>query len=237
MIRTIFKVGETVTIKCAIQSGTQSHYALALLSGSAVLVEEFTEKAEKPGGDTAQVFTFKFVKPGTAQIQFVNFRGTETLYEEVLAYYAYDPAANEAGTNDMDSICTLIGHKVLQEGGACIYFLQHDEKTNEKKRMAIPNMGLLERVFTKKDWHTIPSEIMKDIPTMEAMDSNFTGVFKCEESDAVFFCTGRLRYFIPNPSVLHGVGFNMEKAYILKECMIRRLFDIDAGRIEYKEKE
>ncbi|WP_052356442.1 protease inhibitor I42 family protein [Bacteroides timonensis] len=236
MVRTFFKVGETMTVKRVIQAGTQSRYVLAFLSGSAALVSEEVEKAEQPGGDTTQTFTFEFMKPGVAQIQFAHFRGTEALYEEVLAYYAYDPAANGAETNDVNSFSTLIGSKVREEGDACVYFLQHDGKTNEKKRMGIPDMETFKRVFTKYDWQDIPSEIMQHIPRMENMDADFVGIFKCEDSYGIYFCTGRLRYFIPNMEVLNAIGFNLEKAYTLKECMIHRLFDIDAGSIEYKER-
>lgn len=236
MIRKYFKVGETITIKRTIQAGTQSRYGLVLLAGSAALVDEKVEKAEQPGGDATQIFTFKFVKPGMAQIQLANFSGTETLYEEVLSYYAYDPAANGAEDNDVASISTLIGSKVREEGNACVYFLQHDEKTGDKKLMSIPNMETYKRVFAKCDYHDIPSEIMQHIPHMEGMDANFVGVFKCEDAYSVYFCTGRLRYLIPNMEVLNAIGFNMEKAYTLKQCMIHRLFDIDAGVILYKER-
>lgn len=88
MIRKAFKVGDTITIRRTSHAGTGYRYALARLSGGVVLVDETVETEEdKPGSMTVQSFTFQFLNPGQAEIQFAYYRDAkEVLYEDVFPY-------------------------------------------------------------------------------------------------------------------------------------------------------
>lgn len=89
MIRKTFKVGDTITIKRTAHAGTGYRYALVRLNGGVALVDESSEKAEndKIGGITVQSFTFQFLNPGRAEIQFAYYRNTDdVLYDEVFPY-------------------------------------------------------------------------------------------------------------------------------------------------------
>ncbi|ADV43795.1 protease inhibitor I42 family protein [Bacteroides helcogenes] len=89
MIRKAFKVGDTITIKRTSHAGTGYRYALVRLSGGVALLDESVETADvnQPGGMTVQSFTFQFLNPGQAEIQFAYYRDTkEVLYEDVFPY-------------------------------------------------------------------------------------------------------------------------------------------------------
>lgn len=99
MIRKAFKVGDIITIKRTSNAGTGYRYALARLSGGVVLVEETKEPADenRPGSMDVQSFTFQFLNPGQAEIQFVYYRETkEVHYEDVFLYTVV--TAQEANT-------------------------------------------------------------------------------------------------------------------------------------------
>lgn len=89
MIRNAFKVGDTITIRRTSHAGSGYRYALVRLNGGVALLEETVEPADenKPGSMTVQSFTFQFLNPGQAEIQFAYYRDTkEVLYEDVFPY-------------------------------------------------------------------------------------------------------------------------------------------------------
>lgn len=89
MIRKAFKVGDTITIKRTAHAGTGYRYALVRLNGEVALVDQKVEAADenKFGGMTVQSFTFQFLQPGKAEIQFAYYRDPqEVLYEDVFPY-------------------------------------------------------------------------------------------------------------------------------------------------------
>lgn len=98
MIRKAFKVGDTITICRTSHAGSGYHYALVRLSGGVALVDETVEAEEdKPGGMTVQSFTFQFLRPGQAEIQFAYYRDVkEVLYEDVFPYTVVTPEAAAA---------------------------------------------------------------------------------------------------------------------------------------------
>lgn len=94
MIRNAFKVGDTITIRRTSHAGTGYRYALVRLNGGVALLEETVEPAEvdKFGGMTVQSFTFQFLNPGQAEIQFAYYRDVkEVLYEDVFPYTVVAP--------------------------------------------------------------------------------------------------------------------------------------------------
>lgn len=94
MIRNAFKVGDTITIRRTSHIGTGYHYALVRLSGGVALLEETVEPAEveKFGSMAVQSFTFQFLNPGQAEIQFAYYRDVkEVLYEDVFPYTVVAP--------------------------------------------------------------------------------------------------------------------------------------------------
>jgi len=89
MIRKAFKVGDTITIRRTSHAGTGYRYALVRLSGGVALIDETIESETegKPGSMAVQSFTFQFLHPGQAEIQFAYYRDVkEVLYEDVFPY-------------------------------------------------------------------------------------------------------------------------------------------------------
>lgn len=89
MIRNAFKVGDTITIHRTSHAGSGYRYALVRLNGGVALLEETVEPADEntPGSMTVQSFTFQFLHPGQAEIQFAYYRDVkEVLYEDVFPY-------------------------------------------------------------------------------------------------------------------------------------------------------
>lgn len=99
MIRKVFKVGDTITIYRTSYAGTHNVYALSHLSGGVALIDETVSEAEDNwGGLVVKSFTFQFLKPGTAAIQFVNYRTPEeAIYEDAFSYVVL-----EVGNTDAD---------------------------------------------------------------------------------------------------------------------------------------
>lgn len=88
MIRKVFKVGDTITIHRTSYAGTHNVYALSHLSGGVALIDEtISETEDNWGGLVVKSFTFQFLKPGTAAIQFIYYRTPEeAIYEDVFSY-------------------------------------------------------------------------------------------------------------------------------------------------------
>lgn len=229
MIRTVFKVGETVTIKPTTQAGTQYRYALAYLSGSAILIDEKEEKAEQPGGVAAQAFTFKFVNPGQAEIQFACYHNDEEVtLEDKLMYFAYVPEEKPAA-NDISGISTVMGETINDMDKGSVYFLLHDGKSSEKKKMHVPSWGTYLKVFKCATWENVPGEIVKLIPDMESMSTERIGLFQGQSTGKVYFCTGKLRYQVQTWEIFDKVGFDRNKILNVPDYMVEESFPIDAG--------
>lgn len=231
MIRTVFEVGETVTIKPTTQAGTQYRHALAYLSGGIILVEEKEEKAEQPGGVAAQAFTFKFVNPGKVEIQFARYHGDkEVMLEDKLIYFAYVPEERPAanGIDDIDGISTVMGETIHDMDTHAVYFLLHDENDEEKKRMYVPAWDTYLKVFKTSRFVNVPGELVKLIPEMESMSLERTGLFQGQTTTKVYFCTGKRRYYIGKPEFFDTVGLDMSKIKIVPDYMIEDTFPIDA---------
>lgn len=89
MIRRTFNVGEIITITRTTFGGTGYHYALTHLSGKIAYVGETVEPSDekKFGGEIVQTFSFQFLDPGEAEIQFAYYRDVEKVeYEDVYSY-------------------------------------------------------------------------------------------------------------------------------------------------------
>ncbi len=87
MIRKAFKIGDIITIKRTFHAGTGYRYALVRLSGGIAFIGETTEESDRPGEMSVQSFSFQFLSPGAAEIQFAYFRDVkEILYEDVFPY-------------------------------------------------------------------------------------------------------------------------------------------------------
>lgn len=229
MIRTVFKVGETVTIKPTTQAGTQYRYALAYLSGSAIFIEEKEEKAEQPGGVTAQAFTFKFVNPGQAEIQFACYHNDEEVtLEDKLVYFAYVPE-EEPAANGINDVSTVMGETINDVDKSSIYFLLHDENSSEKKKMHVPSWETYLKVFSRITWENVPSEIVKLIPDMESMSMDRIGLFYGQSTGKVYFCTGKKRYHIQTWEIFDKVGFDRNKILSVPDYMIEDTFPTNAG--------
>lgn len=96
------KVGEIFTTERVNMSGTGYRYAPVRLVGEVALLgsEVIPMDAGKVGGPEIQRFTFQFLRPGTAEIQFARFRSfdlSDVLYEEVLPFHV-EPASSDAVT-------------------------------------------------------------------------------------------------------------------------------------------
>lgn len=94
------KVGEIFTTERIIMGGTGYRYAPVRLVREVALVgsEVIPMDAEKAGGPEIQRFTFQFLRPGTAEIQFARFRCfdlSDVLYEEVMPFHV-EPASSDA---------------------------------------------------------------------------------------------------------------------------------------------
>lgn len=229
MIRTVFKVGETVTIQPTTQAGTQYRYALAYLSGSAILIDEKEEKAEQPGGVTAQAFTFKFVNPGQAEIQFACYHNDEEVtLEDKLMYFAYAPEEKPVA-NGIDDVSTVMGETIHNMDNGYVYFLLHDESGYEKKRMHVPSWATYLKVFKSCRYENVPAEIVNLIPEMENMSMERTGLFQGQTTHRVYFCTGKKRYYINTLSFFDRVGLDISKMQVVPDYMLEDTFPIDAG--------
>lgn len=93
------KVGEFFTTERIVTGGTGYRYALVRLVGEVALLGSETVMLEpgKAGGPELQRFTFQFLRPGQAEIQFARFRSfdlSDALYEEVMPFHV------EQGNND-----------------------------------------------------------------------------------------------------------------------------------------
>lgn len=233
MIKTCFKVGETVTIKPTTQAGTQYRYALAHLSGGAILIEEKDEKAEQLGGVTAQAFTFKFINPGEVEIQFACYHDDkDVFYEDKLMYFAY--VLEQKSVTENSNVTTHMGETICNADDGYVYFVQHDEFNSEKKRMYIRTWDSYLKVFRRIHSDEVPGEIIKLIPEMEELDRIRVGLFIGEQTGRYYFCTGRKRYYIPNQTVIDGVGFDTSKAKKIPDCMIEESFPVFAGDVLYQ---
>lgn len=225
-----FKVGETVTIPFITQAGTQYRYFLAHLTGGAVLTEESVENVEQPGGKATQTFTFKFLRQGKVEIQFAHYHNDEeVLYEDILTYEVGD--SWETASKESSILSTLMGKRVKNEANGCYYFLQHDEHSNDKKRMFIPNPTTMNRIFTSWKAEVLPAELINLIPEMEMMDAHNAGIYKGDKSGVVFFCTGIKRYWVSSYPLLDAIGSSKSKIIIKCEDDIYKEFPIDAGQL------
>lgn len=229
MIRTVFRVGETVTIKPTIQAGTQYRYALASLSGGAILVEEKDEKAEQPGGVAAQAFTFKFVTPGKVEIQFARYHNDEEVeLEGKRIFFAYVPMERPVA-NGIDGITTVMGETIHDMDTHAVYFLLHDETGYEKKKMYVPAWDTYLKVFKTGRYEDVPTEIVKFIPEMESMSMERIGLFYGQSTGKIYFCTGKKRYHVQTFDDFDKVGFDRNKILSAPDYMIEESFPIDAG--------
>lgn len=87
MIGEDFVVGDTITIKRTLRTGTGYRYVLTHLNGGVALVDEAVKSDETLGGMTEQSFTFQFIGSGEMEIQLANYRGPkEVTYEDVIRY-------------------------------------------------------------------------------------------------------------------------------------------------------
>ncbi|MEG0518660.1 MAG: hypothetical protein RR555_07310 [Bacteroidales bacterium] len=229
MIRTVFKVGETVTVKLTTQAGTQQRHALASLSGGAIFIEEKSEKAEQPGGVAAQAFTFKFVTPGKVEIQFACYHNNEeVVMEDKLIYFAYIPVEKTAADN-INGISTAMGETIHNVDSGIVYLLLHDEFSLEKKKMGIPTWDAYLKVFRNCRFENVPAEIINLIPNMENMSVERIGLFQGKTTGKVYFCTGKKRYYITKPAIFDLVGLDTSKVQSVPDYMIADSFPIDAG--------
>lgn len=133
MIRKAFKVGDTITIKRTSHAGTGYRYALVRLSGGVALLDESVEAADvnQPGGMAVQSFTFQFLNPGQAEIQFAYYHDAkEVLYEDVFPYTVV--TTEEAATN------------ALKVGG----WGEYEPLTDEEKTIFQTCMTLKGMVYT-----------------------------------------------------------------------------------------
>lgn len=231
MIEKAFKVGETVTVKLTTQAGTQERHALASLSGGAIFVEEKDEKAEQPGDVVAQAFTFKFMFPGIVEIQFARYHDDKkVVLEDKLIYFAYAPKERPAA-NGIGDISTVMGETIHDMDTHSVYFLQHDEFSDEKKRMHVPSWDTYLKVFKTGDYVNVPGELVKLIPEMESMSMERLGLFHGQTTGKVYFCNGKKRYHVQTWEIFDKVGFDRDKMLDVPDYMIEDTFPIDAGAL------
>ena len=93
------KVGEIFTTERIVVGGTGYRYAPVRLTGEVALLNSEVVKVEteKCGAPEIQRFTFQFLRPGTAEIQFARFRSfdlSDAIYEEVLPFHV-EPAGDD----------------------------------------------------------------------------------------------------------------------------------------------
>lgn len=93
------KVGEIFTTERIVMGGTGYRYAPVRLTGEVALLNSEVVKVEteKCGAPEIQRFTFQFLRPGTAEIQFARFRSfdlSDAIYEEVLPFHV-EPAGDD----------------------------------------------------------------------------------------------------------------------------------------------
>lgn len=94
------KVGEIFTTERIAMGGTGYRYAPVRLAGEVALLssEVIPMDPDKEGGPELHRFTFQFLRPGTAEIQFARFRSFDlgdVLYEEVMPFHV-EPASSDA---------------------------------------------------------------------------------------------------------------------------------------------